>query len=56
MHRYANSNKTMDIIEDETTDGDESDFDDHRLQDLLSPRINSVESSETGDENETSNS
>ncbi len=50
-----NTNKiTMDIIEDETTDPNESDLDENHFPELSSPRINSIASSETGDENDMS--
>lgn len=50
-----NTNKiTMDIIEDETTDPGESDIDDNHHPELASPRINSIASSETGDETDIS--
>jgi hypothetical protein len=51
----SNTNKiTMDIIEDETTDPGESDLEENHFPEILSPRINSIESSETGDENDLS--
>ena len=54
LNRSSNTNKiTMDIIEDETTDAGESDLDDSNFPDI-SPRINSIASSETGDENDIS--
>jgi len=50
-----NTNKiTMDIIEDETTDPGESDLDENHFPELSSPRLNSIASSETGDENDMS--
>ncbi len=45
---------TMDVIEDETTDPGESDLDENHLPELSSSRINSITSSETGDENDLS--
>jgi len=50
-----NTNKmTMDVIEDETTDPGESDLDENHFPELSSSRINSITSSETGDENDLS--
>ncbi|CAF0912797.1 unnamed protein product [Rotaria sp. Silwood1] len=50
-----NTNKvTMDIIEDETLEADESDLDDNTFSDLLSPRINTIELLENGDEHDIS--
>jgi hypothetical protein len=50
-----NTNKiTMDVIEDETTDAGDSDLDDNNFPEISSPRINSIASSETGDENDIS--
>ncbi|CAF1084177.1 unnamed protein product [Adineta steineri] len=51
IHRHKS---TMDIIEDETTDIDESDLDDNTFPEILSPQVNSIASSETGDENDIS--
>ncbi len=51
----TNSNKlTMDVIEDETTDPGESDLDETHYSELSSPKIDSIASSETGDEKDLS--
>jgi hypothetical protein len=51
----SDTNKiTMDIIEDELTDVGESDLDDSAFPETSSPRINSIESSENGDEHDIS--
>jgi hypothetical protein len=44
----------MDVIEDETTDPGESDLDETHYSELTSPKINSIASSENGDENDLS--
>jgi hypothetical protein len=53
-NRSIKNKITMDVIEDETTDPGESDLDENHFPELSSPRINSIASSENGDENDAS--
>ena len=54
FNRNSTNKMTMDVIEDETTDAGESDLDDNAFPDISLPRIDSIESPETGDDNDMS--
>ncbi len=54
LNRTNSTKLTMDVIEDETTDPGESDLDETHYSEISSPKINSIASSENGDENDLS--